>query len=191
MPTTRGTDTVQLDDRALVSLPRSGDVDRVARRLASEKAPPLTPDSPHDHPRPNKPASLDGSLARRFGLAHGLRDRLNPFRALAYLGGALAAIWLLGALAQGLFLSASRASGKLYLFTWWFEKFALGLIVGLVIGFALAWLVLRRRDDQEAPRQAGGRARRPSGEAFDSLVEKADGELAALKAELAASQRRG
>jgi hypothetical protein len=58
--------------------------------------------------------------------------------------GALVAVWLLGALAQGVLLHASLTARKLWVFELWFEKFGLGVVVGFVLGF-LACLGLLRR----------------------------------------------
>jgi ABC-type antimicrobial peptide transport system permease subunit len=59
--------------------------------------------------------------------------------------GLLVGLWLLGAVAQGLLVSTSLTARKIWLFTWLWERFALGLVIGLVIGFLAALLVGRRR----------------------------------------------
>jgi hypothetical protein len=57
----------------------------------------------------------------------------------------LLALWLLGALAQGLLFQLSLVGHKVWLFNVWFQKFGLGLLVGLVLGFLACLAVVRRR----------------------------------------------
>jgi hypothetical protein len=45
-------------------------------------------------------------------------------RAFAALIAVLAAIWLLGAVAQGILFTTAVTTRRIWLFTWWFEKFA-------------------------------------------------------------------
>jgi hypothetical protein len=59
--------------------------------------------------------------------------------------GTLVAVWLLGAMVQGVLLKASIASHRIWLFNFWFEKFALGVLVGFVLGCVAGFAVLRRR----------------------------------------------
>jgi hypothetical protein len=55
------------------------------------------------------------------------------------------ALWLVGALAQGLLLQLSLLGHKVWLFNFWFENFGLRLLVGLVLGFLACLAILRRR----------------------------------------------
>jgi hypothetical protein len=61
------------------------------------------------------------------------------------LAGALLGVWLLGAMLQGLFLRLSVTSHKLWLFQFWFEKFAWGLVAGFLLGFVACFSLVRRR----------------------------------------------
>lgn len=45
---------------------------------------------------------------------------------------------------QGLLLRLSLASHKVWLFQFWFEKFAWGLVAGFVLGFAACLAFARR-----------------------------------------------
>jgi ABC-type antimicrobial peptide transport system permease subunit len=58
--------------------------------------------------------------------------------------GLLVGLWVLGAVAQGLLISTSLTARKIWLFTWLWERFALGLVIGFVIGFLAAVLTRRR-----------------------------------------------
>jgi hypothetical protein len=84
------------------------------------------------------------------------------------------ALWLLGALVQGLLISLSLTASRFFLFYWWFQKFGLGVIVGFVLGLGVAWLLLRGADDAEE----NGRQR--SADHLDA----AERELDALRKEL-------
>jgi hypothetical protein len=55
------------------------------------------------------------------------------------------ALWLVGALAQGLLLQLSLVGHKVWLFNFWFEKLGLGLLIGLVLGFLACLAIVRRR----------------------------------------------
>ena len=55
------------------------------------------------------------------------------------------AIWLLGALAQGLLLETSLTARRIWIFSWWFQKFALGVLVGFVLGYVACLARGRRR----------------------------------------------
>ena len=57
----------------------------------------------------------------------------------------LVALWLLGSVAQGLLLSTSLTARKIWLFTWLWQRFALGLVLGIAIGYVGARLTSRRR----------------------------------------------
>jgi hypothetical protein len=57
----------------------------------------------------------------------------------------LVALWLLGSVAQGLLLSTSLTARKIWLFTWLWQRFALGLVLGIAIGYIGAHLTSRRR----------------------------------------------
>lgn len=59
--------------------------------------------------------------------------------------GLLVGLWLLGTVAQGLLISTSLTARKIWFFTWLWERFALGLVIGLIIGFLAAMLMGRRR----------------------------------------------
>lgn len=59
--------------------------------------------------------------------------------------GGFVGVWLFGVLIQGVLLRASIASHRVWLFNLWFEKFALGLLVGFVLGAIACFAVLRRR----------------------------------------------
>jgi hypothetical protein len=101
-------------------------------------------------------------------------------RAFVALIGVLAVIWLLGAVAQGILFTTAVTTRRIWLFTWWFEKFAFGVIVGFALGVVVTWLALRNRP---APR-LGGRQRTPARD----HAERTEEELAALRAELSASK---
>lgn len=59
--------------------------------------------------------------------------------------GAFLALWLVGALAQGILVSTSLTARKIWLFTWLWERFALGLLIGFACGFVAALVMVRRR----------------------------------------------
>jgi hypothetical protein len=59
--------------------------------------------------------------------------------------GLLVGLWVLGAVAQGLLISTSLTARKIWLFTWLWERFALGLVIGFIIGFLTASLTGQRR----------------------------------------------
>lgn len=56
----------------------------------------------------------------------------------------LVGLWLVGSLVQGLMLSTSLTARKIWFFTWLWQRFALGLLIGIVIGFVGAHLTSRR-----------------------------------------------
>lgn len=66
-------------------------------------------------------------------------------RLLLFAVGALLALWLLGALVQGILLSTSLMAHKIWLFGWRWERFAYGLVIGFVLGYAAALMLGRRR----------------------------------------------
>jgi hypothetical protein len=100
-------------------------------------------------------------------------------KAFLALLGVLAGIWLLGAVAQGLLFATSVTTRRIWLFTWWFEKFAFGVVVGFALGAVLTWLALRNRSGSSR----GGRDRTRGRD----HAERTEEELAALRAELSAS----
>jgi hypothetical protein len=57
----------------------------------------------------------------------------------------LVGLWLVGSVAQGLLLSTSLTARKIWFFTWLWQRFALGLVIGIVIGYVGAQLTGRRR----------------------------------------------
>ena len=66
-------------------------------------------------------------------------------RVLAVAAAGLVGLWLLGAMLQGLFLRLSVTSHKVWLFQFWFEKFAWGLVAGFLLGFVACFSLVRRR----------------------------------------------
>jgi hypothetical protein len=92
-------------------------------------------------------------------------------RALLVVIAVLAAIWLVGAAVQGILFTTALTSRRIWFFTWWFEKFAFGMVVGLVLGAFLTWLALRGRS-ADTPRRRRTHA------------ERREEELAALREEL-------
>jgi hypothetical protein len=66
-------------------------------------------------------------------------------RIFLWLVGLVAAMWVFGALVQGVLVSTSLTARKIWLFTWLWERFALGLLVGFALGFLAALFVSRRR----------------------------------------------
>jgi hypothetical protein len=66
-------------------------------------------------------------------------------RVFLFAVAAVAAMWLFGALVQGLLVSTSLTARKIWLFTWLWERFALGLVIGFALGFLAALLTSRRR----------------------------------------------
>jgi hypothetical protein len=99
-------------------------------------------------------------------------------RAFVALIGVLAVIWLLGAVTQGILFTTAVTTRRIWLFTWWFEKFAFGVVIGFALGAVVTWLALRNRS---APRLR----RRHETPARDHAT-RTEEELAALRAELAA-----
>jgi ABC-type nickel/cobalt efflux system permease component RcnA len=91
-------------------------------------------------------------------------------RAFVAVIAVLAAIWLVGAAAQGILFATSLTSRRIWLFTWWFEKFAFGMVVGFALGAFITWLSLRGRTG-DIPRRR-------------SHAERTEDELAALREEL-------
>lgn len=100
-------------------------------------------------------------------------------KAFVALLAVLAGIWLLGAVAQGLLFATSVTSRRIWLFTWWFEKFAFGIVVGFALGAVVTWLALHNRSGSSP----GGRYRARRRD----HAERTEEELAALRAELSAS----
>lgn len=100
-------------------------------------------------------------------------------RAFVALIGVLAVIWLLGAVTQGILFTTAVTTRRIWLFTWWFEKFAFGVVIGFALGAVLTWLALRRRNGSTAPvgHHRSGR----------DHAERTEEELAALRRELSAS----
>lgn len=66
-------------------------------------------------------------------------------RIIFVVGTAVVAVWLVGALAQGLLFQLSLVGHKVWLFNFWFEKFGLGLLAGLVLGFFACLAIIGRR----------------------------------------------
>jgi NADH:ubiquinone oxidoreductase subunit 6 (subunit J) len=100
-------------------------------------------------------------------------------RAFVALIGVLAVIWLLGAVTQGILFTTAMTTRRIWLFTWWFEKFAFGVVIGFALGAVVTWLALRNR----SPSPIRGRQGTP---ARDHAA-RTEEELAALRAELSAS----
>jgi hypothetical protein len=92
-------------------------------------------------------------------------------RAVVLVIAVLAGIWLVGAAAQGILWATSLTSRRIWFFTWWFEKFAFGMVVGLALGAFLTWLALRGRTGNIPRRRR-------------SHAERTEEELAALREEL-------
>ena len=100
-------------------------------------------------------------------------------RAFVALIGVLAVIWLLGAVAQGILFTTAVTTRRIWLFTWWFEKFAFGVVVGFALGAVVTWLALRNRSPSPIRARQGTPAR--------DHAARTEEELAALRAELSAS----
>jgi hypothetical protein len=96
--------------------------------------------------------------------------------------GALVALWLLGALVQGLLVSLSLTASRFYLFYWWFQKFGLGVIVGFVLGLAVGWLLAQGGNGDRTALEAGSTP-------TDHLAE-ARRQLRALEEELGAKRKK-
>ena len=107
--------------------------------------------------------------------------RGSALKLILVIFGALVALWLVGALVQGLLVSLSLTSARFFLFWWWFQKFGLGVVVGFVLGLLAAWLVSDRRSDEPQRRVE---ERRPN------HLEEARRELRALQEELRAERER-
>jgi hypothetical protein len=59
--------------------------------------------------------------------------------------GLFVGFWVVAWVTQGLLISTSVTARKIWLFTWLWERFALGLLIGIVIGFVAALAMGRRR----------------------------------------------
>jgi hypothetical protein len=59
--------------------------------------------------------------------------------------GLFVGFWVVASVTQGLLISTSVTARKIWLFTWLWERFALGLLIGIVIGFVAALAMGRRR----------------------------------------------
>ena len=92
---------------------------------------------------------------------------------------ALVALWLLGALVQGLLVSFSLTTSRFFLFYWWFQKFGLGVVVGFVLGMLAGVFLSHRRSSNWHAVQAG-----PT----EDHIDEAQRQLTALKKELAAER---
>jgi hypothetical protein len=88
----------------------------------------------------------------------------------------IAVVWLLGAAVQGILYETALTSRRIWLFTWWFERFAFGMVVGFGLGAIATWLTLRGRDRSPAPTGHRRRGR--------DHAQRTEEELAALKREL-------
>ena len=95
-------------------------------------------------------------------------------RAFVAVIAVLAAIWLVGAVAQGILFATAVTSRRIWFFTWWFEKFAFGMVIGFALGAFLTWLSLRGRSGDNPRRRR-------------THAERTDEELAALREELSIS----
>ena len=96
-------------------------------------------------------------------------------RAFVAVIAVLATIWLVGAAAQGILFATSLTSRRIWLFTWWFEKFAFGMVVGFALGALITWLTLRGRSG-DIPRRRRSHA------------ERTEEELTALREELSITE---
>jgi len=90
-----------------------------------------------------------------------------------------AAVWLLGAAVQGILFETAMTTRRIWLFTWWFEKFAFGMVVGFVLGAVVTWFAFQKRNAPARSTAGGGPSHSPA--------DRADEELAALRRELSAS----
>jgi hypothetical protein len=59
--------------------------------------------------------------------------------------GLFVGFWIVASVTQGLLISTSVTARRIWLFTWLWERFALGLLIGIVIGFVAALAMGRRR----------------------------------------------
>ena len=99
-------------------------------------------------------------------------------RAFVAVIAVLAGIWLLGAVAQGILFATAVTTRRIWLFTWWFEKFAFGVVVGFALGAVATWLALRNRSGSFASdRRSTAR----------DHAQRTEEELAKLREELSAS----
>jgi hypothetical protein len=107
--------------------------------------------------------------------------RGSALRLVLVVFGALVALWLLGALVQGLLVSLSLTASRFFLFYWWFQKFGLGVIVGFVLGLAVGWLLAQRGN--------GDRPAHESRSPTDDHLAEARRQLRALEEELGAERK--
>jgi hypothetical protein len=108
--------------------------------------------------------------------------RGSALRLVLLVFGGIVALWLLGALVQGLLASLSLTASRFFLFYWWFQKFGLGVIVGFVLGLAVGWLLAQSGKGDRPALEAGGPA-------TDHLAE-ARRQLRALEEELGAEREK-
>jgi hypothetical protein len=66
-------------------------------------------------------------------------------RVVLIAAGLFVGFWIVASVTQGLLISTSVTARKIWLFTWLWERFALGLLIGIVIGFVAALAMGRRR----------------------------------------------
>jgi hypothetical protein len=105
--------------------------------------------------------------------------RSSALKLVLVIFGALVALWLLGALVQGLLVSLSLTTRRFFLFYWWFQRFGLGVVVGFVLGLLVAWLASERRSDE---------SRRAVEEPRADHLEEARRQLRALQEEVRAER---
>jgi hypothetical protein len=117
----------------------------------------------------------DTSPATRGGQA----VRSSALKLVLVVFGGIVALWLLGALIQGLLVSLSLTTSRFFLY-WWFQKFGIGVLVGFCLGLLAGWLLLRNGSEEGTAIEA----RTPTSD----HLEEARMQLAALEKELASER---
>jgi hypothetical protein len=74
-----------------------------------------------------------------------IADHDSVGRIVLIAAGLFVGFWVVASVTQGLLISTSVTARKIWLFMWLWERFALGLLIGIVIGFVGALAMGRRR----------------------------------------------